>query len=949
MNQLLAVGLWFEYDLCSIVKLSEFVLRMKSFFAAIISLGLLLWNPAVTPAMASESVLSPVYLRCEYRTNPLGLDIAKPRLSWTPVSDRRGARQTAWQVQVASSMERLTSGDPDLWDSGKTLGDQTAQIEYGGKPLGSRQRCYWRVREFDQADQPSDWSGSGMWTMGLLNPDDWQARWIGSEEGKVSGDAQENKKVPLPTPRYLRKNVHLDLPIRRATVYVTALGLYELRINGQRVGDHLLAPEWTRYTHRVQVDSFDVTDLLRQGDNAIGAIVGNGWYSGVIMCWPQRPRVFGDRPWLLAQVEIETSDGQRHIVASDNSWRVTTNGPLRQSGIYEGENYDSQMEMPGWDRPGFNDAAWQPAVVGTNLNVGKLVWQRSEPIRVTHEFKPVALAEPKCGTFVFDLGQNIAGWARLTVQAPAGTTLTVRHAEVLNPDGTIYTNNLRGALAVDRYVCRGTGEPEVFEPHFTYHGFRYVEVSGLPSRPPTNAVLGRMFHTSFQDAGQFECSNPLLNRLAENIQWSQRANFMGIPTDCPNRDERTGCTGDHQFFAPTAIYNMDVAAFFNKWLVDLCQDSEPTNGVFADIAPYYGLFPGQSDGWGDAGIICPYRIYRAYGDTRVIAEHYDAMRRHHACLEQTATNNIRHLAGPGDWLNLGGTAKNEVIATAYYAYLTDLMAEMAQAIGRQEDAERYRNLALQIKATFVKAFVRPDGTIEESSQTGFALAFTTGLVPPNLKQAMSDEFVKEVERFDWHPATGFIGVPRLLPGLHEAGRDDAACRLLFQETYPSWLFMVKQGATTIWERWDSYVPEKGFQEPGMNSFNHVVWGTMGEYLFGMLGGIRPETTGYKTIRIEPVIADQLKWAKTSYNSIRGQIRTSWKKVNGQLMLSVTIPANTTATVYVPTTESNTVRESGRPAAQSPGVKFLRNEPRAAVYHVESGDYLFSSSFSATAR
>jgi len=918
---------------------------MKSVISAVILAFTLFFSVGVGAMAASSAAgaLRPTDPRCEYRLDPRGLDIKEPRLSWTPVSDRRGERQTAWQILVASTPKNLRSNKGDLWDSGKVPSDESAQIPYAGKPLVSDQRCYWKARVWNQDGRASAWSQSGSWTMGLLNAGDWRAaRWIGSGEGAFSGDAAANLKAPLPTPRYLRKDFHLDQSIRRATVHVTALGLYELRINGQRVGDHLLAPEWTRYTHRVQVDSFEVTDLVRRGDNAIGAILGNGWYCGSFICWPQRPRIFGDRPWLLAQLEIETADGQRQVFATDESWRVTTQGPLRQSGIYEGETFDARLEMPGWDEPGFNDSAWQPAVAGTNLNVGKLVWQRSEPIRVTHEFKPVALTEPRPGVYVFDLGQNIAGWCRLTAQASAGTTVTLRHAEALNSDGTVYTANLRGATATDRYTFSGDEKPEVFEPHFTYHGFRYVEVTGLPSRPSTNAILGRMFHTSFREAGHFECSNPLLNRLAENIQWSQRANYMGVPTDCPNRDERTGCTGDHQFFLPTALYNMDVAAFFNKWLVDLCQDSQSARGVFADIAPYCGMFPGQSDGWGDAGIICPYEIFRAYGDTRVLTEHYEAMRRHHAYLTQTATNHIRHLEGPGDWLNLGGTAKNEVIATAYYAYLTGIMAEMAQAIGRSDDAAHYRNLADQIKAAFSRAFLRPDGSIEGSSQTGYALAFTIGLVPPGLRQKMSDGFLKEIARFDWHPATGFIGVPRLLPGLHEAGLDEAACRLIFQETQPSWLFMVKQGATTIWERWDSYVPGRGFQDPGMNSLNHVVWGSMGEYLFGMLGGIRAETPGYKTIRIQPVIADQLQWARTHYRAIRGVIETSWKKENGRLILDVTIPANTTAIVHVPAANPADVLESGRPAAGARGVKFLRAETRAAVYQVESGRYSFSA-------
>jgi len=909
--------------------------------AVCLALAGALFGPAQAAPGLSLGQIQPLKLRCEYRANPRGLDALAPRLSWIVSSDRRGERQSAYQVLVASSAQLLAAAQGDLWDSGKVSSDRTAQIVYAGKPLISRMLCYWKVRVWDRDDQASSWSPPAFWSMGLLGKADWQAQWIGSEEGRVSSPADATARPPLPTPRYLRRAFRVDHPVRRATVYVTALGLYELRLNGRRVGDHLLAPEWTRYTHRVQVDALDVTALIRQGDNALGAIVGNGWYCGVIMCWPQRARIFGDRPWLLAQLEIETEDGRRQTITTDPTWRVSTDGPLRQSGIYEGETYDARREMPGWDSPGFNDAAWSRAVVGTNLNVGKLVWQRSEPIRVTDEFKPISLTEPKPGVYVFDLGQNIAGWCRFTAQAPEGTVVTLRHAEALNPDGTVYTANLRGARAIDQFTLRGAGQPESFEPHFTYHGFRYVEVSGLASKPGTNAILGRMFHTGFRDVGTFECSDPLLNRLAQNIRWSQRANYMGVPTDCPNRDERTGCTGDHQFFMPTAVYNGDVAAFFNKWLVDLCEDSQSTNGVFADIAPYYGKFPDLSVAWGDAGIICPYEFYRTYGDTQIIAEHYEAMRRHHAYLVQTSTNDLRSLTGPGDWLNLGGTAKPDLIATAYYDWLTSLMADMAHAVGRDADAAQYRALAQKIKTAFEKTFIAPDGALQDSSQTGYALAFTLGLVPPERRQAMAERYVAEVARFNWHPAVGFIGVPRLLPGLHEAGRDDVACRLLFQPTYPSWLFMVKNGATTMWERWNTFIPGKGFEEPGMNSFNHVVWGCVGDYLYGMIGGIRAETPGYKLIRIQPVISKELTWARTSYDSIRGRVSTAWNAEGGRLRLNVTIPANTTALVFLPANDAAPITESGKPAAQAEGVKFLRKDNGAAVYAVESGTYSFA--------
>lgn len=910
-------------------------LPLVLFILAVAGLGL----PHSARAEASVRVEN---LRCEYRVAPMGLDIAKPRLSWTLASKGRNVRQSAYQIIVASSRGLLTVGGGDLWDSGKVPSDQMSQVPYEGRYLYSRQICYWKVRVWDQNGRSSSWSDSSSWKMGLLEARDWQAQWIGSEEGRVDGptDTAESQKKPLATPRYLRKEFQVTKPVARAMVYATALGLYELRLNGQRVGEHLLAPEWTRYTHRVQLDCLDVTELVKRGDNALGAILGNGWYSGMFMCWPQRGRIYGDRPWFGAQLEIEYRDGERQIITTDGSWRETTRGPIRQSGIYEGEMMDARLEMPGWDQPHFDDAAWRAAAVGKDVRAGKFVWQRSEPISVTQTLRPIALTEPKPGVYLFDLGQNMAGWCRFTAQAPSGTEVVLRHGEVLNPDGSLYTANLRGALATDRYIFGGTGKPETFEPHFTYHGFRYVEVSGLPSKPGMDAIQGMVFHTRFQPAGEFECSDPLLNRLAKNISWSMRANYMGIPTDCPNRDERTGCAGDHQFFMPTAIYNADVAAFFSKWLFDLCEDAQSDNGAFADVAPYYGMWPGLSDGWGDAGILCPYQAYRAYGDTQILADHYAAMRRFHAFLKSTSTNDLRHLVGPGDWLNQGGTAKPEVIATAYYAHETDIMAEVAGVLGHDKEAEEYRNLATRIKQAFAKAYIHEDGSIEQSSQTAYAMAFSMHLVPDALRSKMSDQFAHEIERFQYHPTVGFIGIAHLLPGLQNAGRDDLACRLLLQKTYPSWLYMVEHGATTIWERWDSYTPEKGFQEPGMNSFNHVVWGCSGEYIFSGIGGIQASSPGFRTVVIRPVLAESLTWAKCRYNSIRGPISTSWKKEKDGLTLEVTIPANTSATVFVPT--SGIVQESRKLVEASRGAQLLRREGDDAVYQVGSGHYEFRS-------
>ncbi|MEI6071649.1 MAG: glycoside hydrolase family 78 protein [Verrucomicrobiae bacterium] len=891
------------------------------------------------------------YLRCESLVNPIGLDINKPRLGWVINSDRRGERQTAYQILVASTPELLAKDQGDLWDSGKVDSDQQNQVEYAGKPLESRLRCHWKVRIWDKDGKASEWSAPALWTMGLLPGENaradqslWQAQWIGVEQHlePKPEDRSLNEPKYLAIPRYLRKEFTVGSAIRRATAYATALGIYELRINGKKVGDHLLAPEWTDYRKRVQYQTCDVTAMLHPGDNVIGGILANGWYSGLWLDWPCGMRFWGDEPLLLVRLEIELADGQKIAVVSDVSWQGTFDGPIRFAGILEGETYDARKEMPGWDAPGFDAAGrWQAVKTVENPGAGKLVWQRNEPIRPLREIPPVAITEPQPGVYVFDFGQNMAGWCRFKFKGAAGDSVELQHGEILE-QGRIDSKRLRVACKckhhdsqLDRYTLKSDGE-QIFEPRFTYHGFRYVELTGLKEKPTLESLIAINFNTDCPEVGEFACSNPLVNRLFQNIRWSQRSNYMGVPTDCPQRNERYGYTGDAQFFMRTAPYNMDIAGFFNKWLADVCQDSQYPGGAFADWAPYLRDRPDNPPpniGWADAGIICPYEIYRVYGDTRIIREHYAPMKRYLDWLSRNSKDGL--FTGPvghGDWLcEKGGGALKEVIGTAYCAFDFRLMSEMAAVIGEKEDAAAFQEQAGKYAEAFAKAYIDAEGRIKESSQTGYALAFTMDLVPEALRAKMTERFADDIKRCDWHLDTGFIGTPRLLPGLHLAGRDDLAYRLLLAETSPSWLAMVKSGQTTMTEAWW-----------GGSSLNHYAFGSVGEYLFGMVGGIQTDAPGYKRIRIQPVIQEGLTWAKTSYISINGKIATEWKADEGKLQLNVTIPPNTTATVYVPAGENALVTEGGQPADKAEGVKFLRWKSGASVYEVGSGNYEFLS-------
>ncbi|MEI6050952.1 MAG: family 78 glycoside hydrolase catalytic domain, partial [Bacteroidota bacterium] len=501
-------------------------------------------------------------LRCEYLSNPFGIDIVNPRLSWIIESSRRGERQTAFQILVASSSDKLSQNIGDLWDSHKVKSGQTTQLEYSGKPLVSGIQCYWKVRIWDMNGKVSDWSKPALWTMGLIDAKDWQGKWIG---------VNEPSPAEWPKPRYLRKSFTLDGNVRRATVYVTSLGLYELRLNGKRVGNLMLTPEWTNYNKRILYQTYDVTNIVHTGSNAIAAILGNGWYCGGWQHWKDKLKaIYGTEPLLLTQLKIEFADGGSQTIVTDESWKGTADGPLQFAGIYEGVTYDARKDMNGWDSPEFSDLNWTPVTTpraGIDFKVGKLVGQRGEPIRVTQELKPIAITEPKPGVYVFTCDQNMVGWCRFKFHHKAGETIELQHGEMLNPDGTVFLGNLtvvsKHRIQLDSYTFK-SNEEETFEPNFTYHGFQYVEVRGLKVKPDIESLTGVVFNSDCPEVGQFTCSEPLLNRLAKNILWSQRGNYMGVPTDCPQRNERCGYTGDAQFFMRAAVYNMDVSAFFSR-------------------------------------------------------------------------------------------------------------------------------------------------------------------------------------------------------------------------------------------------------------------------------------------------------------------------------------------------------------------------------------------------
>ena len=896
--------------------------------------------------------LRPVGLKCEYRVDPLGIDERVPRLSWALESEGRAQVQSAYRILVARSEKDLESEEDLLWDSGRVESARSVSVEYEGEALRSGSRCVWKVRVWDEASAPSPYSRSAVFEMGLLERSDWKSDWISLGKGPdedfepPTGDEYDDLANGLAPSPYLRKEFSLARSVRKARLYATARGVYELFVNGKKVGEDVLSPGWTGYDRRVQYQVYDVTPLLAEdGLNILGAVLGDGWYSGFFGFDPKhRGAHYGTHPQLLAQLDVEYEDGSRESVASDDSWRCST-GPILHSDLLMGESYDARDEMPGWSEPGFDDSPWY-GVKAEEIGDAKLVAQPDEGIRVTEELEAKTVTKPEDGVYVFDMGKNMVGWVRLKVEGEAGRKVTLRYAEALNPDGTIYTTNLRSARAIDRYVLKGEGE-EVYEPRFTFHGFRYVEVTGYPGEPQPEAVTGRVVHSATPPTGSFECSNSMVNELQENILWGQRGNFLSVPTDCPQRDERLGWMGDAQVFVRTASFNMDVAAFFEKWMVDV-EDAQSPEGAFPDVAPLLtgsGLIDLRwgAPAWGDAGVIVPWTIYRTYDDTRIVERHYGAMTRWMEYLHEANPDLIRKNRmgnNYGDWLSpKGDHTPKHLLATAYWAHDAKLMAEMAEATGRYEDAKEYGSLNERIKGAFNEAYVSPDGRIEGDTQTCYLLALHMDLLPEDLRPAAAEHLIRTIEREDWHLSTGFVGVGYLCPVLTETGNAEVAYRLLLNETYPSWGYTIKNGATTIWERWDGWTEENGFQSPNMNSFNHYSLGSVGEWLYRYVAGIDLGSPGYGRIVIRPRPGGGLTHARGEYHSVRGRISSSWKIEDGLFSLEVLIPPNTTATVHVPSKDG--VSEGGRPLGEAGDVELLRAEEGETVLSVGSGRYEFA--------
>ena len=876
-------------------------------------------------------------LRVEYLTNPLGIDAARPRLSWRITSAERNTVQAAYQVQVTRS-ERL------IWDTGRIPGDSSVFVAYTGPDLESRRRYEWRVRVWDAKGRESAWSAPASWEMGLREPSQWTAAWIGAAPSPTDS-------VGGPSP-LLRRAFRVSGVVARARLYATSLGLYEAYLNGMRVGDQLFTPGWTSYSRRLQYQTYDVTKLLKPGDNALGAVLGDGWYRGQLG-FEGRRNVYGKRIGVRLQLEIIYQNGRIERVVSDSQWKTAT-GPIQASDIYGGETYDARLERGGWAAVPYDDSQWGRVVL-LNPPPARLVTPESPPVRRVGELKPVAIRRTASGETIVDLGQNFTGWARLKVRGSPGTVVTMRFAEVLDRDGNLYTANLRRASQIDRYTLKGGGE-EIYEPHFTFHGFRYVGVTGLPTRADTSTITGIVVSSDLPQTGSFETSDSLLNRLQQNIIWGQRSNFLDVPTDCPQRDERLGWTGDAQVFAATAAFNMDVAGFFAKWLGDVSADQDPSGSVPWVIPDVLGADSSNASGtagWSDAAVIVPWTMYVAYGDRALLERQYPSMRAWVEFERRRAGADFLWQPGWqfGDWLALhsddpsypGATTLTDFIATAYFAHSTDLVARAARALGKENDAAQYEKLFHDVRAAFNREFVSAGGRVGENTQTAYALAIGFNLLPDSVVAAAGERLAGAVRGRGMHLTTGFLGTPQLLPVLSATSHFDVAYGLLMQRSYPSWLYPITRGATTMWERWDGIRPDSSFQDAGMNSFNHYAFGAVGDWMYRTIGGISLDAgaAGGKRVRIAPRPGGGLTHARASLETPYGKVASAWRLGERDFMLETSVPPNTTADVTLIETTVDRAREGGRALRGVAGIRDVRQVGRDVVVTVGSGDYKFT--------
>jgi len=880
-----------------------------------------------------QAQVSVLNLLTENLSNPISIDVTSPRFSWQLQSDKRKVLQTAYECKVLQ-------GSTVVWNSGKISSAQSVMIPYAGTALQSGKKYSWQVKVWDNYGNASAWSGAASFKMGLLAAGDWKAKWI-----EIA--FKEDKDRPA---QYFRKPFEITKKIQQATAYITAHGMYEAQINGKRVGDYYLTPGWTSYNNRLQYQSYDVTAMLNNGNNAVGIIAGMGWYRGYL-AWDGNKNLYGKKTGILFQLEITYTDGSTHTLISDESWKASY-GAIRYSEIYNGETYDANEEKTGWSAAGFNDAGWTPVSIG-EADKAILTATTNEPIKKQEQVKPLKIFKTPKGELVADFGQNLVGWVELKVKGNKGNTINIFHAEVLTKEGNFYTDNLRVAKQQATYILKG-GAEESFEPHFTFQGFRYIKVEGFPGELKPENITAVALYSDMKPSGTFTSSNALINQLQHNIQWGQKGNFLDVPTDCPQRDERLGWTGDAQVFSRTAAFNFNVNNFFAKWMKDVALDQQPDGSVPHVIPNVLGPKAGASTGWADVATVIPWNVYLAYGDKQILTDQYKSMKNWVGYMEKASKNYLWNKGSHfGDWLffspadDNGGNAAvtdKSFIAQCFFAHSTQLVLNTATVLGKADDITYYSNLLQKVKEAFVKEYVTPNGRLLSSTQTAHVLALQFDMLPESMRQAAAEKLVANIRAYGNHLTTGFLGTPYLCHVLSRYGYTDVAYTLLLQETYPSWLYPVKMGATTIWERWDGIRTDGSFQVTSMNSFNHYAYGAIGDWMYRVMAGLDTyeDGVGYKHIKIQPHLGGGFTTVAASLQTYYGTVSDSWKIEGGKIIMDVVIPCNTTATVYIPTSKAESVTENGVALSAAKDITAGETANGYVTVQLGSGKYHFEA-------
>ena len=882
-------------------------------------------------------------LLCENLVNPIGVGTTQPQLSWQLSATARNTTQSAYELMVSRDLKDFSAKNI-VWNTGKVSSDQSLYIVYAGKPLQSTQKYYWKVRVWDNKGKSSGWSTVASWQMGLLKTSEWSAKWI--EPGYVEDS------VLRPSPLF-RKEFKVEKALKSATLFVTAHGLYEGMINGNRVGDAYFTPGWTSYNKRLQYQTYDISKYLKTGANAIGFTLASGWYRGELT-WSMYKNIWGSKLGVLAQIKLEYTDGTTQNVITDENWKSST-GEIRYSELYHGEWIDHRQNQINWSTTGFNDNKWSGVKVAQYDN-SNLVASTYEPPRKKEIFNPVKIFRTPKNELVVDFGQNLVGFVQIKLRGKAGDTVQVYHAEVLDKAGNFYIENLRDAKQKLVCILSGKGD-ENFEPCFTYMGFRYVRINNYNSNLKPEDIVAHAVYADMPPTGTFECSDTLINKLQKNIQWGQKGNFLEAPTDCPQRDERLGWTGDAQVFFRTGAFNMHIYNFFEKWMKDVAADQAADGSLPHTIPNVFFKYPNEdgkgSSGWADVTTIVPWDMYLTYGNTRILEEQYVSMK---AWVDYISSKSENHIwvngwhfgdwlsyAPDNDWEDRAARTDKQMIAQSFYVFSSQILANTAKVLNKTDDYKKYTALVEKTKEAFVREYVTPSSRIMSNTQTAYVLALHFDILPENMRAEAVKRLVENIHQYKNHLTTGFLGTPYLCHVLSRFGYTELAYKLLLNKDYPSWLYPVTQGATTIWERWDGQKPNGTFQDKGMNSFNHYAYGAIGDWMYRTVAGLNPDLNapGYKRIIINPEPGGGFTHATASYQSGYGKITSGWQKINNKSIFNISIPCNTTAKVVLPAASVAAITEGNKPVNQQNAIKVISESGKTVVLEIGSGNYCFT--------